>query len=236
MYPNSGFYVGVYIDDDSMYTVSKIEMDVYPREKGLVKFLVGSMPSPADARERLTGYMIGDPVYCNGQPRAIQFGINTVKVVDSGTANLAHMHENITISAAPPNVLEGPGNSDQNLPVSRRNISDSARPYVRWTFLYRKFGHYHRYIYLIVGVHVDVPPNPPNQTVTVETVFTELTEDGTDVLLAEGDEEYRPTLGMVFDAFFIRPGVDTVSSIGILTAVAILALIWAYYLIIFEED
>jgi hypothetical protein len=193
-------------------------------------------------------------VIAPGTGAPLPFGVDSIELIPvMSMANVTSVlnkrtlvHEQWNVLAAPVNVLVddtgGPTNWAHQLVRTARKGSDKDEPSVKWTFLYRKFGQHNRYINLIVGVCVesvepDIPLNNRDaRYVTVETVFTEIQEGGAGEYARPGDGEYRPTLGIIFDTFFLRPGEDTVKSVGVMAAITILATVWAYSLFFFEED
>jgi hypothetical protein len=145
--------------------------------------------------------------------------------------------------ASPWNIMIEENGSPLNhrLIVNQSTVIGSVndQPYARWTFVHRRFGQFNRYVNLLIGVYLErVWPADVNniREVTIETVFTEVNDDGETVVAESVEDEYEPTLGMVFDVFFVRTGVDTVRSIGVFAAITLLATIWSYYILFFEEE
>jgi hypothetical protein len=193
----------------------------------------------------------------NVSGRVIRFGVSgSLGQTDSASALIRSMNMSgaMDIWAAPCNVLIiGTGERrNVRVPVVHRETviaSTISEARARWTFLYRKFGNFNRYIELIVGVYIDILI-PENVTIldeedvdvsepilfgTVEIVFTEIndTEAATVEVPLEG--EYEPGLGVVFDALFVRPDEDAVRRIAALAVVGIFATVWAYTVFFFDD-
>jgi hypothetical protein len=123
-------------------------------------------------------------------------------------------------------------------PIERTTDGPNAElsKYARWTFLYRKFGSLERHVEVILAMRIDLRDQTEGNLSTIETVFTELTEDGTGAAQPVMDEEYKATLSIVFDALFQRLEGDAIRRIGVLWTLGFLATIWVYFVIFFDED
>ena len=179
----------------------------------------------------------------NGQN--VQFGINAVFMTKIESALL---NDTLTMANYPwfwgslGNIVRRADQSYNNVQIKPEIIytedATVVNPQARWTFLYRKFGYGHMWFYALVGITCDVVRPPPPETpttyqVSLEVVFTELTEDCSQRYLPEGEPEYSASLSMVFDVFFERKG-DSLEAIGILACFAILGTIWAYVVFYFD--
>jgi hypothetical protein len=106
----------------------------------------------------------------------------------------------------------------------------------RWTFTYRKFGQKSQYVYFLIGAnHEILKQAPPDliDTVDFEIVFTEVTDDESGPYEAPTETVFEPSLGMVFD-FLFASDIDPVSVMGLLSAVILLGIVWAYRVFCFE--
>jgi hypothetical protein len=124
--------------------------------------------------------------------------------------------------------------------VRREVVTNEIKvPKARWTFVYKKFGRIEVPVNLIVQVIIDVArPHDlkPNDKVElqIETVFTEVDSDGQPVL-AQGEDEYTANWNMIFELLFMRQS-DVIRTLGVTTCIALLGIIWGYYVLPFDAE
>lgn len=206
-----------------------------------------------------SGYFIGGPIrlatsssptekvrdYLTINNEQVKFGVSTTYIFQANEAdfNEAFLGNRTTLWASFGNIVDSPGMDVGNIeirPTFHEQQGSGSDVKVRWTFLYRKFGYHHKWIYLLVSADVDVILPAESGTsdtpvmVTVETVFTELTEDGSAAYIPPGEEQYTSSISMIFDVFFTRTS-DTLKASGAIFGMTLLAIIWAYYAFIFEN-
>ena len=188
-------------------------------------------------------------VFLSANGQDILFGINSAFLMNMTWVT---MNRTLCMSDYPwfwgslGNIVRRADQSYNNVQIIPQIIytqdANVVNPQARWTFLYRKFGYQHKWFYALVGITCDVlVPPPPTENVdtttyqvTLETVFTELTEDCSARYLPAGEPEYTASLSMVFDVFFERQG-DSLEAIGILACFAILGTIWSYVVFYFDN-
>jgi hypothetical protein len=213
-----------------------------------------------------TGYVIGgpilivptsDPLATKSDPsHVLKIGTSTVlfgvSSIYSFAANSAD-HLNMTaddgqqiqsIWASYSDIIRksgGPGNN--RVPVHRELFIDESAtvPRARWTFVYKKFGTWETPVNLLVNVSVDVArpsgwplQSSPNATLKIETVFTEVDDNGSPVSRM-GEKEYTPDWNMIFAFFFMTPD-HAIRTLGVATCIALLAIVWVYYVLLFDVD
>ena len=201
-----------------------------------------------------SGYYVGSPIrtregtndasvmtFLSANGTDVLFGHHSVYVLSPSPGN-----ETLTMStlggiwATLGNIVQLSNDTTlQNAPIIPQIVytdgtTDTVNPSrARWTFMYRKFGYSHMWVYGIVAVRCEVYLSGVD-IAQIETVFIELTENCSARYIPPGEPEYVPSLSMVFDVFFERQS-DSLQTVGVLACIAILATVWAYLVFYFDS-